>query len=176
MEELVKVLTMVSEVELKDANKIFPMFHSTHEGHSILLEEVEEARVEMDAIEMYIDDAWVLIKANQSAESIMKRIKAKALLLAAESIQCAAMAQKFIDSNLSSSNELKREIRYYSTQRPISLGTFPKPTGNEIVNIVCFNENYCDEKIGREAYGYIIFTKELSQKDIDDYELTRVVV
>ena len=176
MEELVKVLTMVSEVELKDANKIFPMFHSTHEGHSILLEEVEEARVEMDAIEMYIDDAWVLIKANQSAESIMKRIKAKALLLAAESIQVAAMAQKFIDSNLTESNELKREIRYYSTQRPISIGTFPKPIGNEIINIVCYNEKSYSANLKCEAYGYVIYTKELTDKEVSDYELTKVVL
>jgi len=176
MEKLVKVVTMLAETELEGANKKFPMFRSTHEGYAILLEEIDEASVEMDAIEMYIDDAWVLIKANQSAENIMKRIKAKALLLAAESIQVAAMAEKFIQSNLSESNEKDREVRYYLTQRPASPGAFPTPKDNEIMDIVCYDEKVSDEKTEYKSYGYMLYKKELTQKEISDYELLRVVV
>ena len=40
--------------------------------------------------------------------------------------------------------------RYYSPLRPLSLGTFPKPQGNEILHI----ENFEERRNVPEAAGY----------------------
>ena len=46
-------------------------------------------------------------------------------------------------------------MRYYSTQRPIGPGTFPKPQGNAVKEVFNFDsKTYCEE-VGREAWGYI---------------------
>ena len=46
-------------------------------------------------------------------------------------------------------------MRYYSTQRPVAPGTFPKPEGNKILDIHNYDrKTYCPE-IGGEAWGYI---------------------
>lgn len=62
--------------------------------------------------------------------------------------------------------------RYYSTQRPIGPGTFPRQDGREIVvNFDC--KTYCDE-IGREAWGYVEYNQPLASEDIKAYELVCV--
>ena len=62
-------------------------------------------------------------------------------------------------------------MRYYSTQRPVAPGTFPKPDGNKIVDIHNFErKTYCEE-INREAWGYIDYEKHLTRYDADSYEL-----
>lgn len=45
--------------------------------------------------------------------------------------------------------------RYYSPLRPLSLGTFPKPQGNEILHIENFEERQNVPEIARQAWGYI---------------------
>lgn len=61
--------------------------------------------------------------------------------------------------------------RYYSTQRPLSIGTFPKPQGNKVLDIQNFDDwTFCEE-IGKEAWGYIEYEKLLNPKEIRDYEL-----
>lgn len=44
--------------------------------------------------------------------------------------------------------------RYYSPLRPLSLGTFPKPQGNEILHIENFEERQNVPEIARRAWGY----------------------
>ena len=61
--------------------------------------------------------------------------------------------------------------RYYSTQRPISLGTYPRPQGNKGLNIENVDERTYCEPIDREAWGYIEYEKLLNPKEIRDYEL-----
>ena len=40
-------------------------------------------------------------------------------------------------------------MRYYSTQRPVGPGTFPKPQGNAVKEVFNFDsKTYCEE-IGR---------------------------
>lgn len=65
-------------------------------------------------------------------------------------------------------------MRYYSTQRPISPGAFPKPAGNKVLNCVNFDggRTFCRE-IGRTAYGYIEYERPISIWDADSYELTK---
>ena len=54
---------------------------------------------------------------------------------------------------------------YYSTQRPISLGTFP---GNP-VDIYNFDQRENHENL--MAWGYLVYDRELTEKEISDYEL-----
>ena len=61
--------------------------------------------------------------------------------------------------------------KYYSTQRPVDIGTFPKPAGNEPDEI----ENY-DKRVPVEggaflAWGHLTYTKPLTEKQAADYEL-----
>lgn len=66
--------------------------------------------------------------------------------------------------------------RYYSTQRPLSLGTYPKPQGNKVLNIENFDERtYCEE-IGREAWGYIEYELPVSEVLLKDFEMVKAGV
>lgn len=65
-------------------------------------------------------------------------------------------------------------MRYYSTQRPITPGSFPRVAFNAVKEIVNFErKTYCEE-IGREAWGYIDYEKPLDRYDCNAYELTAV--
>ena len=58
--------------------------------------------------------------------------------------------------------------RYYSIMRPVSIGTYPRNGAEEIVNFD--NRTFCPE-INREAWGYIEYSRELSEEEAADYEL-----
>ena len=63
-------------------------------------------------------------------------------------------------------------MRYYSTQRPVGPGTFPKPEGNKVVELHNFyGKTFCEE-LGREAWGYIDYEQALSPEQAASYELT----
>ncbi len=59
--------------------------------------------------------------------------------------------------------------RYYSTQRPVMPGSFPREGAGQIVNFD--NKTFCDE-IGREAWGYIEYESPLTPEQAEAYELT----
>ncbi len=60
--------------------------------------------------------------------------------------------------------------RYYSTQRPVMPGSFPKKAAVE--KIENFDtKTYCEE-IGREAWGYIEYREALTKEEADAYDLT----
>ena len=61
--------------------------------------------------------------------------------------------------------------KYYSTQRPLTPGTFPKPSGNKVVSVVNYNEKVLCPEIGMEAWGYVEYAAPLSRILADDYEL-----
>ena len=61
--------------------------------------------------------------------------------------------------------------RYYSTQRPIAPGTFPRRDGKEAVTNFD-DKTYCEE-IGREARGYIEYSQPLTVEEAEAYELVR---
>ncbi len=63
--------------------------------------------------------------------------------------------------------------RYYSTQRPVGPGTYPKVHGNEPVNIVNFDDREFQTDINRAAWGYLEFERSLTDKQVDDYELVK---
>lgn len=60
-------------------------------------------------------------------------------------------------------------MRYYSTQRPVLPGCYPKKAAvEEIHNFDA--KIFCDE-IGREAWGYIDYMKPLTNAEAESYEL-----
>lgn len=66
-----------------------------------------------------------------------------------------------------------RYYRYYSTQRPVDIGTYPKPDGNEPVVIVNYD---CDRRRPvagghLHAWGELVYRKPLTKKQAEDYEL-----
>ena len=74
-------------------------FHSDHEGWAVLLEEVEEAKEELVGIE----DATEVLKCRVFADDFteikletLRDIRACAINCAAEAVQVAAVATKFI--------------------------------------------------------------------------------
>ena len=90
----------LAEMEKRDANRKFPLFHSLHEGYAVLLEEAEEAREALTRTEISLSALWAHIRDNNAgrAPEFAGRIREHALDLATEAVQAAAMAQKFIDS------------------------------------------------------------------------------
>ncbi len=62
-------------------------------------------------------------------------------------------------------------IRYYSTQRPVMPGSFPRPDGNKVLEIVNFDERTPCPDIGRDAWGYIEYEKPLDEVTVRRYEL-----
>lgn len=65
------------------------------------------------------------------------------------------------------------KYRYYSTQRPISLGTYPNGE-NKPVSIENFDERQPVENGQLQAWGYLEYAEPLSQKEMKDYELKAV--
>lgn len=91
-----KLFDLVGE-ELAAANAIYPPFASMHEGYAVLLEEVEEAKDELETLERRLGRLWAFCKRNRAdlAKDTIFGIEGDAIHLAAEAIQVAAMARKF---------------------------------------------------------------------------------
>lgn len=60
-------------------------------------------------------------------------------------------------------------MRYYSTKRPVTPGSYPKQ--KFAVKIHNFEQKTFCKEIGCEAWGYIEYSIELPEADIEDYEL-----
>ncbi len=99
MKELLKSIEPLIQEELDRANEKFPQFSSSHEGYAVLMEEVEEAEEDMKKVTAFLGMLKELVKGNEYPwqHQRLVYIKANAHELAAEAIQVAAMAQKFID-------------------------------------------------------------------------------
>ncbi len=61
--------------------------------------------------------------------------------------------------------------RYYSTQRPLSLGTYPRASENKVAEIQNFDNRQPVEEGKLQAWGYVEYTKPLTAKEMQDYEL-----
>ena len=61
--------------------------------------------------------------------------------------------------------------RYYSTQRPVDIGTFPKPADNKPVEIHNYDSRIPVEDGSMLAWGYLEYAKPLTEKEAGDYEL-----
>ena len=61
--------------------------------------------------------------------------------------------------------------KYYSTQRPVDIGTFPKPPHNAPDEIVNYDQRIPVEGGAFVAWGHLTYTKPLTEKQVSDYEL-----
>ena len=98
MKELIKDVTKLVNEEMERSMINHPLFNSTHEGYAVIKEEVEEADQELNDVNNQLKRIWYFIKRDENVNRDMTQLKIYAIRLAAESIQVAAMAQKFIDS------------------------------------------------------------------------------
>lgn len=64
----------------------------------------------------------------------------------------------------------KGSYKYYSTQRPVDIGTYPK-TENGPVKIINFDKRTIFEDENCRAWGFLEYKNPLTEKQIDDYEL-----
>ena len=61
--------------------------------------------------------------------------------------------------------------KYYSTQRPVDIGTFPKPPHNTPDEIVNYDQRVPVEGGAFLAWGHLTYTKPLTEQQAADYEL-----
>lgn len=63
--------------------------------------------------------------------------------------------------------------RYYSTQRPVDIATFPQPEGNCPIMIVNYDGDRRRPVAGGRlsAWGEILYPHPLTREQVDDYEL-----
>lgn len=61
--------------------------------------------------------------------------------------------------------------KYYSTQRPVDIGTFPKPPHNAPDEIVNYDRRIPVEGGAFLAWGHLTYTRLLTEKEASDYEL-----
>ena len=61
--------------------------------------------------------------------------------------------------------------KYYSTQRPVDVGTFPKPPRNAPDEIVNYGQRVPVESGAFQAWGHLTYTRPLTERQIADYEL-----
>lgn len=66
-------------------------------------------------------------------------------------------------------------MRYYSTQRPLGPGCFPKPEGNTVEQVANFPAKTYVEEIHGQAWGFVDYAKPLTYYDVLNYELTAVL-
>jgi len=64
----------------------------------------------------------------------------------------------------------KGAYKYYSTQRPVDINTFPK-TENGPIRIANFDVRESVESGSFKAWGFLIYDAPLTEKQIADYEL-----
>ncbi|KPU43205.1 hypothetical protein OXPF_32190 [Oxobacter pfennigii] len=64
----------------------------------------------------------------------------------------------------------KSAYKYYSTQRPVDIGTFPK-TENGPLYLVNFDKRESVEQGRFLAWGYLVYDAPLTEKQMNDYEL-----
>ena len=91
-------IEMLAREELESANKKFPLFHGSHEGFAVLLEEAEELAEESDEIEKIMNSWWLYIRRDEDIDVQKKRvdrIRSHAVNAAMEAIQVIAMCDKF---------------------------------------------------------------------------------
>ena len=102
MKELLKSVQTLTAEELARSYEKFPKFNSPHEGYAVIAEEIDELRDEFegsDNIQRSAEWLWHCVKHNSKySVNAVEQLKAAAIRSAAEAIQVAAMAQRYIDS------------------------------------------------------------------------------
>ena len=97
IEPLLKAIEPLIVEELARANEQFPQFHSPHEGWAVICEEVDEAKREMNGVEVSNNSLKrdVFCDYDTWAKIHIESMRKAAVALAAEAIQVAAMCDKY---------------------------------------------------------------------------------
>lgn len=66
---------------------------------------------------------------------------------------------------------MDEQYKYYSTQRPVDIGTFPEPEGNKPLEITNYDKREPVEGGAMRAWGELTYEKPLTKKQMADYEL-----
>lgn len=74
------------------------VYASEHEGYAVLLEEVQEAEENLEYINRCMQELWKEIRINFVTEEFLKGVKAGAIELANEAVQCAAVCERFLET------------------------------------------------------------------------------
>jgi len=100
MKELLKSVEVLTAEELARSYEKFPKFNSPHEGWAVMLEESNEHTEDCGEIDGLMMAFWEHVKSNdcEAQNKTALLVKESAIHAAAEAIQVAAMAQKYIDS------------------------------------------------------------------------------
>lgn len=64
-----------------------------------------------------------------------------------------------------------KEYRYYSTQRPVDIGTYPKPPDNLPLAIENYDGRIYVERGAYQAWGHLTYAVPLTERQMSDYEL-----
>lgn len=98
MNDLIKMVSEATGREVLRANEVHGALHSRNEGYGVIAEEIEEVMEHIRIIEHYFSSLLRIIRCNlRELGADLKHIKQAAQLAACESIQVAAVAQRFID-------------------------------------------------------------------------------
>ena len=98
--ELVNQMQEKAAEELQVANNKFPAFSGKHEGFAVLREELDEMIEASNATVKSVNELWENVKENEPLEITVDDIKQHSLQTAAEAVQVAAMAMKFVSSGV----------------------------------------------------------------------------
>lgn len=73
-------------------------YHSEHEAYAVLLEEKEETQDALESLELTMGIIWNNIKANNSSLTYIYEAKERAIAIAEEAVQCAAVLERFLST------------------------------------------------------------------------------
>lgn len=98
---MTKLIAEVCEVVSREYRRASEKFgctnHSDHESYAVLLEEVEEAKSELESIYEHMSQFWQCVKSDSNFDdkfSCCQSIEKRAILCACEMIQVAGVARK----------------------------------------------------------------------------------
>jgi hypothetical protein len=97
MNELRNGVQRLVSKETEKAYEDFGPFRSAHEGYALILEEVEESSDELDNVKRNLAALWKSVKNDEPSQEIAERVWIYAELMAAEAIQAAVTAKRFVD-------------------------------------------------------------------------------
>lgn len=98
MRSLILALGEMAKLEQERAAEVHPPFASAHEGYAHIQEETEEAKAELDYIEVQTGLLWGEIKRKGIGLEDVCRIEDAALRGDAELVQLAGVCRKYKES------------------------------------------------------------------------------
>lgn len=132
-------------------------------------ETIQERYIEPNSTTAYSIKTWV----NKSLHDMKSKAEKQVEILETENNLYKQFIKQFNAEN--TFNEyMKQNIetktyRYYSLERPISIGTYPKKVN--VINIVNYDNKQLSDEIGRLVWGYIEYSEPLTTQDCNEYEL-----